>query len=102
MGIYLDEPLAAMAAAALTIGGGVLGAWWQRRRSAPRAKPPDDAQLLDARFNRLEEIVEATALEVERIGEGQRFTTRLLAEGRSASAPSARAPERPPGYRTPH
>jgi hypothetical protein len=29
---------------------------------------------------RVEQIVEATAVEIERISEGQRFTTRLLSE----------------------
>jgi len=32
------------------------------------------------RFSRLEQTSEATALEVERIGEGQRFVTRLLTD----------------------
>ena len=32
------------------------------------------------RLSRLETAVEATAVEVERISEGQRFTTRLLAD----------------------
>jgi len=35
---------------------------------------------LIARINRVEQIVEATAIEIERIIEGQRFTTRLLSE----------------------
>jgi hypothetical protein len=35
---------------------------------------------LSARLNRVEQIVEATAIEIERISEGQRFTTRLLSE----------------------
>ena len=38
-----------------------------------------DPELL-ARISRVEQIVEATAIEIERISEGQRFTTRLLAE----------------------
>ena len=38
-----------------------------------------DPELL-ARISRVEQIVEATAVEVERISEGQRFTTRLLHE----------------------
>lgn len=33
------------------------------------------------RLNRMEATIDATALEVERIGEGQRFITRLLTEG---------------------
>ena len=36
------------------------------------------------RMARLEQAVEAIALEVERISEGQRFTTRLLSEQREA------------------
>jgi hypothetical protein len=32
------------------------------------------------RLGRLEQAVDATAIEVERIAEGQRFTTKLLAE----------------------
>ena len=35
---------------------------------------------LAQRLARVEQIVEATALEIERISEGQRFTTRLLSE----------------------
>jgi hypothetical protein len=38
-----------------------------------------DPELM-ARIARVEQIVEATAVEVERISEGQRFTTRLLSE----------------------
>lgn len=38
-----------------------------------------DPELLE-RISRVEQIVEATAVEVERISEGQRFTTRLLHE----------------------
>jgi hypothetical protein len=38
-----------------------------------------DPELL-ARVSRVEQIVEATAIEIERISEGQRFTTRLLSE----------------------
>jgi hypothetical protein len=32
----------------------------------------------------MERAIEAVAIEVERISEGQRFTTKLLSEGRSA------------------
>jgi hypothetical protein len=35
---------------------------------------------LITRLARVEQIVEATAIEVERISEGQRFTSRLLSE----------------------
>jgi hypothetical protein len=36
-----------------------------------------------ARLARVEQIVESTAIEIERISEGQRFTTRLLSERKS-------------------
>lgn len=36
--------------------------------------------LADARLSRLEQAVDAIALEIERISEGQRFTTKLLSE----------------------
>jgi len=49
---------------------------WRRGSSAVAAIPKDIA----ARFTRLEEAVDAVALEVERIGEGQRFVTNLFIE----------------------
>jgi hypothetical protein len=42
------------------------------------AKPSPDAE---ARMARIENAIESVAVEVERISEGQRFTTRLLSEG---------------------
>jgi hypothetical protein len=49
-----------------------------KRSSAPRAAAalPDTTERLD----RIEQAIEAVAIEVERISEGQRFVTRLLAE----------------------
>ena len=51
--------------------------------------------------DRLEQAVEAIAIEVERISEGQRFTTKLLAERRDMTPDieARRAPER---ITTPH
>lgn len=51
----------------------------QRRRGTPGAEQRT-LEEISARLARLEQVAEATALEVERIGEGQRFTTRLLGE----------------------
>ena len=48
----------------------------------------------DARLDRIEHAVEEIAVEVERISEGQRFTTKLLAERTSADAPPRAASER--------
>ena len=38
------------------------------------------ASIGDARMERLEQAVDAIALEIERISEGQRFATKLLSE----------------------
>jgi hypothetical protein len=58
------------------------------RRS--RVGAPDPlARESAARLARLEQAVDAIAVEVERVSEGQRFVTRLLAEGR---APAETAP----------
>jgi hypothetical protein len=63
-------------------------AWTRARRRAAALElaQADGAEVgvsFDApRSRRLEETIEAMALEIERIGEGQRFTSRLLAESR--------------------
>ena len=48
--------------------------------------------VTDARLARIEEAVEAIAIEMERMGEGQRFVTKLLSE-RAPALPAA-APAR--------
>jgi len=53
----------------------------------------------DERLARLEAAVESIAIEVERISEGQRFTTRLLTEQKQQ--PSLSLP-RPGKFDTPH
>jgi hypothetical protein len=50
-----------------------------REASQPRANP-EVAQRLE----RMEQSLDAIAIEVERISEGQRFTTKLLADRTSA------------------
>lgn len=52
-----------------------LGKKWQKE--AERPKLPDDVA---PRLERMEAAIDAIAIEVERISEGQRFTTRLLTE----------------------
>jgi hypothetical protein len=48
-------------------------------------KAASDPELL-ARIARIEQIVESTSIEIERISEGQRFTTRLLAEKKAVES----------------
>lgn len=60
---------------------------WDREGAAPPV--PSD---LTARMERMEHAIDAIAVEVERISEGQRFTTKLLSESRD--------PERLPASRS--
>jgi hypothetical protein len=55
---------------------------WRRSAAAVTSFPKELAE----RLSRMEHAVEATAVEVERIGEGQRFLTRLFTEGEGARA----------------
>lgn len=45
--------------------------------------PPGDPKALEEirdRLTHLEQVADSTAVEIERIGEGQRFTTKLLSQ----------------------
>ena len=56
---------------------------WRRSAAAVSSLPHDIVQ----RFTQIDQAVESIAVEVERIGEGQRFITRVLSEqGRGALA----------------
>jgi hypothetical protein len=76
---------------------------WRRSAVAVAGVPRE----IGERLQRMEQAVEATAEEVERIGEGQRFLTRLFTEGEGVRAigagaaqpierKSVKAPERLP------
>ncbi|MDP9280446.1 MAG: hypothetical protein M3P00_13595 [Gemmatimonadota bacterium] len=60
---------------------------WRRSAAVVTSFPREIAD----RLSRMEQAVEATAVEVERIGEGQRFLTRLFTEGEGARAIGAGA-----------
>jgi hypothetical protein len=61
--------------------------WFRYRahRQVPGVPVRDPAQ--EQRLARIESAVEAIAIEVERISEGQRFTTKLLSERQGGYAP---------------
>jgi ABC-type Na+ efflux pump permease subunit len=52
-----------------------------KERMATLTAPAQSNAALEARLSRIEEAVETIAVEIERMGEGQRFVTKLLAEG---------------------
>jgi hypothetical protein len=53
---------------------------------------------IDQRLERIEQAVDAIAVEMERVSEGQRFTTKLLAD-RVSPAPAPAAPAARPDSR---
>ena len=63
------------------VGAAFAGAYFFGKSKGQRESlgTAQDPELL-ARIGRIEQIVEATSIEIERISEGQRFTSRLLAE----------------------
>src|SRR5688572_17739309 len=80
--------------AALITGCITLGlfaqAWAESRKHKgrePSASPRIDG--IEARLARMEQSLDAIAIEIERVTEGQRFTAKLLAERVSAEGPGA-------------
>ncbi len=53
---------------------------WARRIEGRGTTPPELPSGVAERLERIERAVESVAVEVERISEGQRFVTRVLAD----------------------
>ena len=66
-------------------GAAVLYNWIDKRAKRLGLGDPAAQARVEERLNHLATAVDAIAVEVERISEGQRFTTKLLADG-SATA----------------
>jgi hypothetical protein len=56
---------------------------YSRKIDADARNPRIPSEVVN-RLERIERAIDAMAVEVERISEGQRFTTKLLSEGKSA------------------
>ncbi|MEO7217659.1 MAG: hypothetical protein ABI026_05650 [Gemmatimonadaceae bacterium] len=70
-----------LVAAIVFIGFPVARAYGRRIEKAARdPRMLSVGEMADARLERVERAVEAMALEIERMSEGQRFMTRLLGE----------------------
>ena len=65
--------------AVTAIGVPIARAWAKRLERGPIGGP-SIAPDVQARLERMEQALDSIAIEVERISEGQRFTTKLLAE----------------------
>jgi len=70
---------------------------WQHKEKMAGLNPSTDTRALDDRLRRIEQSIEAMAIEMERVGEGQRFVTKLLAERAPALSAGNLESERRPG-----
>ena len=76
-------PLGAFATAVILAIGIPLARAFSRKLDADSNNPRIPPEV-SVRLERMEQMIEAVAIEVERISEGQRFTTKLLSEGKSS------------------
>lgn len=70
---------AVVCAAVMAIGVPIAKAY--ARRIEERREGGPSSSELEARLARIEQSLESIAVEIERVSEGQRFTTKLLSEG---------------------
>lgn len=82
-GPYVVGTIAILSTAMVLIVGLVLR---HRGKRNLAQKPVRDAEMTE-RLSRMESAIETVAVEVERISEGQRFTTRLLSERATVEVP---------------
>jgi hypothetical protein len=79
----------------IVVGLPLVRAYSKRMERGPVRDQLPSGEVI-SRLDRIEQAIEAMATEVERIAEGQRFTTKLLSEVRTAPALSAPAPQPAP------
>lgn len=84
MGPEIAVPLGAFATAIICAIGVPLARAFSRKMDAESRNPRLPTEITE-RLERMEQALDSVALEVERISEGQRFTTKLLSEGRGAA-----------------
>lgn len=65
---------------------------WARRISRRAPAPPPISNDVTARLERIEQAVDAIAIEIERVSEGQRFVTKIMAEKPASVASNAGSP----------
>lgn len=72
---------------AIALGVPIIRALSRRFVDRPRPTPIDND--LKVRLERIEQAIDAVAIEVERISEAQRFQARLMTEGRGGASPGS-------------
>jgi hypothetical protein len=81
----------------MAVGYPLARAYAKRMERGDAPKIPSD---VSARLERMEQAIDSIAVEVERISEGQRFTTKLLAERTTNGVPNG-APGAAPALENP-
>ena len=92
------EQVAAVSIAAIIVWGITLSMWaqaWASRRKD--SGKPERLQALEGRLERVEQAIDAVAVEVERIGEAHRFTAKLLSDRLEPLPVDAKAGREPNG-----
>ena len=73
--------IAIVAGTVMVVGVAGSIAWaWVRGKRAAAAVPDGSVARIEQRLERMEQAIDAVAVEMERVSEGQRFTSRLLSE----------------------
>ena len=85
MGPEIVAPLGFFATVIVLAIGIPLVRAFSRRMDSESRNPRLPSEVTD-RLERMERAIDSVAIEVERISEGQRFTTKLLSEGRGMDA----------------
>lgn len=96
---HATDLLILMSGGLLTTSIGFAALWVRARERATRAESLLEGLRMSGRADSMSPALDAIAEEVERIGEGQRFITRIMSE-QASRAELARP--RTPGYITPH
>jgi hypothetical protein len=92
--VFLNTMEMLLPAIVITVLGLPLVRMIARRLDRRDSSDPRGLARIEERLGRLEAGVDSIAVEVERISEAQRFTTRLLAD-RAAGAPVSTPPASP-------
>lgn len=77
---------------ALSLGIPLVRSYTKRMEAKPSDALPSGEVI--TRLNRIEQAIEAMSTEVERIAEGQRFTTKLLSAKPESTAMAARSEQK--------
>jgi len=85
-------PVALFVCVAVTAIGVPIARAFARRVERTPLQPSLPGEVV-ARLERMEQAIDSIAIEVERISEGQRFTTKLLAERNNPTQSSVAKPD---------